>query len=343
MTAEPIPTLDDIRAARTRIADYAIETPLIPSALSTEDGEILLKLESVQPIGAFKLRGAANALAALSGDRKRTGVVCCSTGNHGRAVAYVARALGMRAVVCLSSLVPETKVRAIAALGADVRRVGRSQDEAETEAGRLVLDEGLTYVSPFDDPFVIAGQGTIALELLDRRPDLETIVVPLSGGGLIAGIALAAKAVKPEIRIVGVSMDRGAAMAESLRAGRPIAVEEVPSLADSLGGGIGLGNRATFRVCRDHVDDVVLVTEPEIYRGMRSMFYDERLVAEGASCVAHAAVLSGKLRLKGAAAFIVTGRNVDMAQFSAIVRGEPVTLGDLVVGDPDGGAVRARA
>lgn len=335
MKPEPLPTLDDIRAARERIAGYAIETPLIPSALSSDDGEILLKLESVQPIGAFKLRGAANALTALSGDARQKGVVCCSTGNHGRAVAYVARALGMRAVVCLSNLVPETKVKAIAALGADVRRVGRSQDEAETEAGRLVREEGLAYVSPFDDPFVIAGQGTIALELLDRRPDLGTIVVPLSGGGLIAGIAIAAKAVKPEIRIVGVSMDRGAAMAESLKAGHPVAVEEFASFADSLGGGIGLENRWTFQACRDLLDDVVLVSEPEIYRGMRSVFYDERLVAEGASCVAHAAMLAGKLRLTGPAAFIVTGRNVDMVQFSAVMRGESVALGDMVVGNPE--------
>ncbi|HET7412825.1 MAG TPA: hydroxyectoine utilization dehydratase EutB [Pararhizobium sp.] len=329
MPSSSIPTLDDIRAAQERIRPFAIETPLIPSAVSDD---VLLKLECFQPIGAFKIRGAANAIAKLSDEQKAKGVVCCSTGNHGRAVATVAARAGIRAVVCLSSLVPETKVKAIQKLGAEVRRIGRSQDDAQQESDRLVAEEGLTEIPPFDHPAVVAGQGTIALEILERRPEIETIVVPLSGGGLIAGIALAAKAVKPSIRIVGISMDRGAAMAESLNAGRPVAVEEFASLADSLGGGIGPDNRVTFEVCRDHLDEVILVSEAAIYRGMRSMFFDERIVAEGASCVGHAALISGQLRISGPTAFIVTGRNVDTAQFAAIVSGEPVQLGDVTVG-----------
>lgn len=328
MTSTFIPTLDDIRAARERIAPFAVETPLVLSALSDD---IFLKLECFQPIGAFKIRGAANAIQRLSNEERARGVVCCSTGNHGRAVATVAAKSGVRAVVCLSSLVPETKVKAIEKLGAEVRRVGQSQDDAQRETDRLAAEDGLAEIPPFDHPDVVAGQGTIALEILERRPEIETLVVPLSGGGLIAGIALAAKAVKPSVRIVGISMDRGAAMAESLKAGRPVAVEEFASLADSLGGGIGLANRVTFPVCRDLVDEVLLVSEEDIYRGMRAMFYDERLVAEGASCVGHAAWLSGRLRIDGPAAFVITGRNVDMRQFASVVKGEPVTLGEVTV------------
>jgi threonine dehydratase len=178
---------------------------------------------------------------------------------------------------------------------------------------------------------VILGQATIALELLNERPDLSRIVVPLSGGGLIGGIAFAAKALNPSIRITGVSMDKGAAMHESLKAGRPITVTEVPSLADSLGGGIGLANQWTFDLCRKHVDETLLVSEEEIYRGMRALFFKERLVAEGAGAVGIAALLAQKLTLDGPTAMIISGQNVDMEQFLGIMRGEPVKLGDRLV------------
>ncbi|ESR23925.1 hydroxyectoine utilization dehydratase EutB [Lutibaculum baratangense] len=328
-----MPGLSQIYDALRTIRENGVpETPLVRSELSDRGAEVLLKLETLQPTGAFKLRGATNAIARLAPYQRERGVVCASTGNHGRAVAHAARAMGTRAIVCLSALVPDTKAKAIEALGAQVRRVGRSQDDAQREVERLVAENGMAAVPPFDDEDVIAGQGTIAIELLAARPDLEAIVVPLSGGGLMAGIAAAAKAMKPRIRMIGVSMDRGAAMAESLRAGRPVETEEVASLADSLGGGIGLRNRHTFALCRDLVDEVILVTEDEIYRGMRSLFHDDRLVAEGASATGHAALLAGKLELSGPTAFILSGRNVDMAQFAAVVAGEPVRVGDMSVG-----------
>ncbi|HYD07522.1 MAG TPA: pyridoxal-phosphate dependent enzyme, partial [Reyranella sp.] len=202
---EPTPSLAEIRAAQAAIAGAVLRTPLVASAaLSAKAGqEILLKLESLQSTGAFKLRGATNAIQRLSDEQRRRGVGCCSTGNHGRAVAAAAARLGVRAVVALSALVPATKVRAIEALNAEVRRVGVSQDQAQVEIDRLVQEQGLTDIPPFDHPDVIAGQGTIGLELLEDRPDLRAIVVPLSGGGLISGIAVAAKALKPEIRIIG--------------------------------------------------------------------------------------------------------------------------------------------
>jgi threonine dehydratase len=327
------PSLADIRAARDAISGLVLRTPLVAAReLSALGGqEVLLKLETLQPIGAFKLRGAANAISRLEGDQKRRGIGCCSTGNHGRAVAYAAARAGVRATICLSALVPDAKVRAIKALGADVRRIGNSQDDAQAEIDRLARSEGLTDIPPFDHPHVIAGQGTIALELLEDRPDLSAIVVPLSGGGLISGIAIAAKALKPDIRIIGVSMENGAAMHESLAAGRPVEVTEVPSLADSLGGGIGLGNRWTFPICRTLVDQTILVSEEEIYRGMQALLGDQKLITEGAAAVGPAALIAGKLKLDGPAAMIISGHNIDPDQFLAIASGQPVKLGDQIV------------
>lgn len=326
-----MPVLADVLAARRVIAGVADHTPLVPSPfMSARAGhEFLLKLEIAQPMGAFKLRGALNAMAALSDDA--AGVTCCSTGNHGRAVAWAAARRGLRAVVCMSELVPGAKVAGIRALGAEVLIAGQSQDDAAVESGRLVAEEGLVEIPPFDDPHVIAGQGTIGLELLEARPDLSTILVPLSGGGLMAGVALAARAISPHIHIIGVTMERGAAMQASLAARRPVEVSEYPSLADSLGGGIGLNNRLTFALCRDLVDEIVLVSEEEIRDAMQVLYFEDGLVAEGASVVGLAAILSGKANLQGPAATIITGRNLDMATHAAIMAGRDVRLGDLTV------------
>jgi len=325
-------TLADIFAAQKTIAGVATDTPLVPSPfLSDKCGsEFLLKLEIAQPIGAFKLRGATNAIANLPADVP--GVTCCSTGNHGRGVAFAARERGVRAVVCMSSLVPKAKVDGIRALGAEVHIAGTSQDEAQAESLRLCEAEGLVEISPFDDAHVIAGQGTIGLELLAQRPDLETILVPLSGGGLAGGIALAAKTIKPSIKVIGISMDRGAAMHESIAAGRPVEVTEVASLADSLGGGIGMDNEYSFEICRRYLDDTLLVSEEDIYAAMQALYYEDRLVAEGGSSVGVAALLAGQLGgVKGPVATIITGRNLDMAIHAAIMAGEDVTLGETTI------------
>jgi threonine dehydratase len=237
----------------------------------------------------------------------------------------------VRAIVCLSKLVPAVKVDAIKALGAEVRRIGESQDDAQLAVDRLVASEGITDLHPFDHPDVITGQGTIGLEILSQRPDLETIVVPLSGGGLFAGIALAAKAIKPSIRMIGVSMARGAAMIESLAAGKAVDVVELPTLADSLGGGIGLANRWTFELCRKLADQTLTLSEEEIYRGMRALFLEDRLVTEGGGAVGAAALVAGKLALVGPTALVVSGRNVDMSKFLSIANAEPVTIGDVTI------------
>jgi len=324
--------ISDILAAKKTIRGIADATPFVPSPfMSQRAGQaFLMKLENMQPIGAFKLRGAFNAVMSLPDDV--AGVTCCSTGNHGRGVAFAAAKRGIPAAICMSNLVPQAKIDGIKVLGADVRICGKSQDDALAESLRMVATEGLVEISPFDDPKVIAGQGTIGLEMLETQPDLATILVPLSGGGLAAGVAVAAKSVNPNIRVIGVSMDRGAAMHASLSVGHPIEVEEVPSLADSLGGGIGLQNKLSFPLCRDHLDDVILVTEEEIRDAMQVLFYEDRIVAEGASVVGLAAVLSSKLvKVNGPIGTIITGRNLDMSTFHAIMAGQDVQLGDLTI------------
>lgn len=323
-------SLANILAARQVIRGVADATPFVPSPFMSErcGQDFLLKLENMQPIGAFKLRGAYNAVMGLPNGT--AGVTCCSTGNHGRGVAFAAARRGMRAVICMSKLVPQAKVDGIKAIGADVAIVGTSQDDALAESQRLVEAEGLVEISPFDDPLVIAGQGTIGLEMMEARPDLDTILVPLSGGGLAAGVAVAAKSIDPTVKIIGISMDRGAAMHASVAAGHPVEVDEVASLADSLGGGIGMDNRLSFPLCRDNLDDIVLVTEEEVRDAMQVLFFEDRIVAEGACVVGIAATLAGKLPSpQGPVGTIITGRNLDMQMFHKIMGGEDIALGDM--------------
>ena len=314
--------LDDVLAASERIRDMVRVTPVKPSASLSRiaGGPVWLKCEHRQETGAFKLRGASNAAARL-GDV--AGVTTASTGNHGRALAHAARQLGIPAIICVSRLVPQNKLDAIKALGAEARVIGASQDEAFEEARRLQRDEGFALIPPFDHADVIAGQGTLGLEILDQIPDAASIAVPLSGGGLLAGVALAAKARRPDLRIIGISMERGAAMAASLEAGQPVEVEELETLADSLGGGIGLKNRLTFAICRDVIDELILLTEDEIAAGIRHLSVEDGETVEGAAAVGAAAILAGKLRAgDGPLVLILSGQNIDPQRHGDIVKGE---------------------
>lgn len=309
-------TLDDIRAAAERIRGHVVETPLLrDELLSARLGQpVWLKCEYRQTTGAFKLRGATNAILSLPPEALARGVVTASTGNHGRALAHAARALGVPATVCLSRLVPENKVQAIRELGAEVRIIGASQDEAMQEVARAVAEEGMTEIPPFDHEAVVAGQGTIALEI--GTP--EAVLVPLSGGGLAAGVAVAIKALSPATRVIGLTMENGAAMAASLAAGHPVEVAESPSLADSLGGGIGLRNRVTYPLCRDLLDDVILLTEAEIAAGLRHLGRAGHVV-EGAASVGSAALLAGKVVPQGPTVCILSGANIDPALHARIM------------------------
>lgn len=319
MTA-PLPvTLAAIRAAAERLDGRVRRTPMLADPRLPG---VWLKQDYRQETGAFKLRGATNAILSLPPERLVRGVVTASTGNHGRALAHAARAAGVRAVVCLSHLVPANKVQAVRDLGAEVRITGQSQDEAMDEVARAVAGEGLTEVPPFDHPAVVAGQGTLGLEILDDLPAPAAVLVPLSGGGLAAGVAAAVKALSPATRVIGVSMERGAAMAASLAAGRPVEVTEEPTLADSLGGGIGLHNSVTFDMCRALLDDVVLVSEDEIAAAMRHIHAVTGDAVEGAAAVGHAALLSGRIAPAAGTVCILSGANVAPATFARILEGQ---------------------
>lgn len=315
--------LSDIEAAQRRIAGKVERTATVPStALSEIAGvPVFLKLEHRQTTGSFKLRGASNVVAQLDRSARTRGVVAASTGNHGRALAHAARLEGVRSVICMSRLVPENKVAEIRRLGAEIRIVGDSQDDAQDEAERLAAEAGLIMVPPFDHAEVIAGQGTVGIEMIEAVPSARTVLVQLSGGGLAAGVAAAVKGLSPSTRVIGISMQRGAAMKASLDAGRPVPVRELPTLADSLGGGIGLANRFTFGMCQSLLDDVVLLTEAEIAAGIRHAYASEREIVEGAGAVGIAAILAGKVRLEGETVALLSGRNIDMDLHCSIVCG----------------------
>lgn len=307
-------TVEDIRAAQKRIAGVACRTPLKPSQDLSQrlSKPVYLKLETAQATGAFKLRGAANAVLNLDEEARKRGVCTFSSGNHGRALAYVARETGVPAVICLSELVPAVKVEGIRSLGAEVVVSGPDQDIAERAAHELAEQRGLTYISPFDHPDVIAGQGTIALEILEQCPEVDTLVVQVSGGGLMGGIAIAARALKPEIRLLGVSQALGPGMYESLEAGRIVEVEESPTLADALQGGLGHGNRYTFELGRRFIDRILLLSEEQLGRAMSYAFHKEKLVLEGAGAAAIGALLEDEIQpyLGNTVVALCTGDNV---------------------------------
>lgn len=321
-------TLADIESAAEILAGQLRETPLVRSdALSARtSADVHLKLEHQQITGSFKLRGATNAVRRLSDEQRARGVVGVSTGNHGRGLAYAAREAGVSCIICMSRLVPQNKIDGIKAQGAEVRIVGESQDDAQVEVDRLVSEEGRTMLPPFDHPDVIAGQGTLGLEILAQLPEAETLVVPVSGGGLIAGVARAAKALKPGLRVAGVSMERGAAMIESQRAGKPLPVAELPTLADSLGGGIGLDNRYTFAMVRDLVDELHLVSEAQIADAVSHAYWQERQIIEGSGAVGIAAVKAGLIEDPGTCVVVLSGGNIDMALHNRLINGETVDL-----------------
>lgn len=305
------PTPADIDAACVRIAEMVHPTPMVAAPeLGTPVAPVFLKVESLQVTGSFKVRGAANTLLLLGPEERAAGVVAVSSGNHGRAVAYVAHSLGIAATVCVSARVPPVKVEAIEALGARVVVGGPGQDDAEAAARRIVADTGAVFVHPFDDPRVIAGQGTLGREIVAECPEVAAIVVPLSGGGLISGIAMAAKALRPDIRIVGVSQDRGPAMHDSLAAGRLTDVVEEDTLADALAGGLGPQNHHTFRICRELLDGIVLVSEDEIAAAMRHLRHRHGLRVEGGGAVALAALLTGTVAVTAPTVVVVSGGNV---------------------------------
>ena len=312
----------EIEAARERIARHVVRTPLIPSRELTRaaGGDVRLKLECLQETGSFKLRGATNRALSIPTTERARGVIAVSSGNHGRAVAAVASRLGVKALICLGEGVPRIKVEGIRSYGAEVLIAGATYEEASVRAHAIERERGMNFIHPYDEPAVIAGQGTIGLEILEDFPRVEILVVPISGGGLIAGIALAAKSINLDIRVIGACMKRGAAMHESLRAGRIVGVHEEPTLADALAGGLGDDNRYSFRMCRALVDETIQVSEEEIAAAMSFMLRTHGVVVEGGGAVGIAALRAGRVPRGRRVAVVVSGGNVEIAEVLEIVR-----------------------
>ncbi len=322
MTLPDLPFTIPLAAAREAVRSLALRTPLLPvSPPGSEGPTVALKLENLQVTGSFKVRGAASRLAVLTPAERRAGVVTCSSGNHGRAVAFVARRLGIPATVFVPRWVDPSKLAAIRAAGAEVRMEGDTYDEAESRALAVGASEGKVFVPPFDDPRVVAGQGTVGEEILEQLPRVGSVVVPLSGGGLAGGVGWAAKRRRPGVRIVAVSARRARVMLESLRAGRPVTMEEEETLAEALSGGIGAENRYTLPLVRAVVDDHVTVMEEEIAAAMAYAYRELRLVVEGGGAVGLAALLADRLPrdLPGPVVVVLSGGNVSLRRLATLL------------------------
>lgn len=289
-----------VEAAARRIAPHARRTPLLRSpALSEATGaEVHLKLESLQYTGSFKLRGALNKVLSLPEAERARGVVTASTGNHGAAVAHALRTVGATGTIYVPETADPDKLRRIRALGGRVEVHGRDSAEAEVHARAVAAERGLTYISPYNDPEVVAGQGTAGLEIAKDLPAPDAVIVAVGGGGLIAGVAGYLDAVSPGTAIVGCSPRNSAVMAESVRQGRLLALESLPTLSDGTAGGVE-PDAITFPWCRDLVDEWDLVEEAEIAAAMRAALLDEHLVIEGSAGVAVATALRHGSRWRG--------------------------------------------
>ncbi len=313
----------DWPGALARVRAVLPPSPLVGApALSERVGRpVHLKLESLGPTGSFKVRGAAARIQALGTAARARGVIACSSGNHGRAVAFVAERLGVAATVFVPRWVDPVKLAAIRAHGAEAVLAGESYDEAERAARAHALREGSPFVHPFDDPDVVSGQGTLALELLDQLPDVAEIAVPLSGGGLAGGVAAALADQGSAARVTAVTARRARVMWESLRTERPVEMPEEDTVAGALAGGIGLDNALTFTLVRDLVHRHVVVDEAAIRRAMRWSFGELGLVVEGGGAVALAAALEGHLDDGNARPLVVviSGGNVDLEVLRGVV------------------------
>ncbi len=319
---DPVVTIDDIRAAAERIADGVQRTPALRSGwLSPLVGfDLVLKREHRQATGSFKERGARNALMLLDDKQKQAGVIAASAGNHALALAYHGQQLGVPVTVVMPTFAPIIKVENCRGFGAEVVLHGEHIGDCKDHATTLVEQRGLAYINGYDDPAIIAGAGTIGLELLDQHPDLDAIVVPVGGGGLIAGVALAAKSIKPDIEIIGVEPAHAASFTAALKAGRPVRAEMKPTLADGLA--VPVVGENAFAVGAPLIDRVVQVGEHHTALAILRLAEMEKAVVEGAGAAGVAAALSGALDgCKGKrVATILCGGNIDTTMLGRIIQ-----------------------
>jgi threonine dehydratase len=314
-------TADDVRRARAAVADVAKHTPVLPSITLSQRvaGDVALKAENLQRTGSFKIRGALNKLAAL-GDACANGVTAGSAGNHAWALAQAARVRGVPCEVFMPAEAPLSKGEGCAALGAVVHRGGASVEECVAAAKARARDAGMVFVHPFDDLDVIAGQGTLGLELLEDVPDVAKVVVPIGGGGLASGLAIAVKSARPDVEVVGVQVATFAAFAESLRRGEPVEVPPALTIADGIA--VKSPGELTLELIERWLDDVVVVAEDDVADAMVLLMEKAKLVVEGAGAVGAAALLGGQTApaKRGTTVVVLSGGNVDAGLLASIAR-----------------------
>lgn len=315
--------LDDIKLAQRRLEGIALHTPLVPyNQDDNEVGQLYFKPENFQPIGAFKIRGAYNKIASLSGEERQRGVISYSSGNHAQGVAYAARELGVRATIVMPGNAPKVKLDNTRALGAKVIQVGNGAEERRIRAEELAVENGYTIVPPYNDEGIIAGQGTVGLEILEDLQQVNTILVPVGGGGLVSGLAVAVKLTNPKVRVIGVEPAVAGDAHASLRAGHMV---EFP--AEQVGQTIADGLRAqhlgdiTFAHIQNYVDDIITVEEDEIKEAVRRLVFGAHLVAEPSGAVAFAGYLFHRAELPEAqyTVAVLTGGNVEPQVLNAIL------------------------
>jgi threonine dehydratase len=337
-------TFRDIEAAAARIKGAVYESPCARSIpLSELTGmEIYCKLDNLQRTGSFKERGARNALVQLSDEQKKKGVIAASAGNHAQALAYQGRLLGLPATVVMPKFAPLIKINNCQKLGATVVLEGRDFAEAKARACEIAAQQGLAYIDGYDDPAIIAGQGTAGLEVVAQVPDLDAVIVPVGGGGLLAGVSLAVKTLRPEAKVIAVEADHVASFSAALRDGKPVHIETKPTLADGLA--IAQVGSNAFEIARQHTDKVVLVTEEQIALAILRIVELEKGVVEGAAATTLAACLSGQLpELAGKrVVLLLCGGNIDPNVLSRVIERGLVADGRLsrftaVISDRPGG------
>ena len=333
-------TFPDIQSARARLGDSVRTTPCdFAEALSAHTGaRVTLKLENLQVTGSFKARGAGNKLALMGAEERGRGVVCASAGNHAQGVAFHAQRLGVKATIVMPVGTPLIKVARTQAFGAEVVLAGENYDDAYEEARRIEAERGATYVHAYDDEAIIAGQGTIGVEIAEQAPELDVLVVPVGGGGLIAGTALALKTLKPSVRVIGVQVASIPSMKAALQAGAPVMLPAARTLAEGIA--LRRAGERCVPLVKQHVDDIVLVEDEDIARAILHLLEQQKTVAEGAGAAAVAALLANKVMgLAGKRVVaLVCGGNIDVSVLSRIIeRGlvESGRLGRLEVPIPD--------
>ncbi len=319
-------SLDKIYQAAFVLKDVARRTDLIYAKNLSSDAKLYLKTENLQVTGSFKLRGAYFKISQLTEEQKAAGIVACSAGNHAQGVALAATKMGIKSVVCMPDGAPISKVEATKALGAEACLVPGTYDDAYQHALKLQVETGATLIHPFDDEEVIAGQGTIGLEILDQLADVDAVIVPVGGGGLISGVAAAVKQLKPSVKVYGVQAENAQAMVRSRAEGAPVTLKTVATFADGIA--VKHPGDTTFDIIRQYVDDIVTVTEDEIATAILTLIEKQKLIAEGAGAVSVAAAMFGKLPIKGKRVVcIVSGGNIDVNILSRVITRGLVTTG----------------